>query len=95
MRPKAANSLMVCRFLVFQINDTKLLQLTTMLRARFGIFFWTNDHVLTEALRMEARCLRVRCTRIATMLRVLSISAVRHNRMEVLTILSIVAVGAK
>ena len=57
-------------------------------------FLSSKEVVLTELHRMEARCLRARCTRLATVLIPLLTRVVKSNRMEKLTTSPTAPVGA-
>jgi hypothetical protein len=79
-----------------KIYDTELTLAYHDVNGKVGYYFFLcpKEVVLIESYRMEARCLRARCTRLASMHRPLPTKVVKSNRMEKLTTSPTATVGA-
>jgi hypothetical protein len=96
MRSKAAVSSTVRQFLILKIYDTDPNLAYHDVNGKVGHLFLhlSKEVVLTKSHRMEARCLRVRCTRLATMLIPLPTRVVKRSQMEKWNTSPIAPVGA-
>ena len=79
-----------------KVYDTELTLAYHDVNGKVSRFFFlrSKEVVLIESHRMEAHCLRARCSRLASMRRPLPTKVVKSNRMENLTTSPTVTVGA-